>query len=206
MSPLSGDTHGQHKSSDALLRQVATACERAGIVIRAFSEQDYANLPAFNWDVTNYEECAAVQLIDQSVSLLHVTSVLENGTLVYRAKTLFPSPRSGMDSPDYHGDAFSVSFGRDAAEPWRGDSKTALEELIAEVLSKHAALSDQLIAADHRNVNAWLEDSKPVQYMSVNTAKRYSSPTAVVDFVSISNTLAGIIQADLGLVWKVFSS
>ena len=201
----SADAHGSHKSSDALSKQVATTCERAGFVVRAFSEQDYAELPAFNWDLTHYEECAAVHLIDQSVSLLHVASVLENGTLVYRAKTLFPSPASVMDSPDYHGDAFSVSFGSDAGEPWKGDTKTALEELVAEVLSKHSALTDQLVVADHRNVNAWLEDSKPVRYISVNTGKRYSSATAAVDLVSISNTLAGIIQADSGLVWKISS-
>ena len=202
MSPLSGDAHGSHKNSDALLEQVVTACERAGILVRAFSKQDYAELPAFNWDVTDYEECAAVHLINQSVSLLHVASTRENETLLYRAKTLFPSPASVMDSPDYHGDAFSVSFGRDAGEPWKSDSKTALEELIAEVLSKHSALSEQLAEADHRNVNAWLEDSKPVRYMSVNTGKRYSSAMAVVDLISISNTLAEIIQADPGLVWK----
>ena len=205
MSPLSGKAHGRHKSSDALVQAIVTACERAGIAVRAFSKMDYAGLPAFNWDVTDYEECAAVHLIDQAVSLLHVASVLEDGTLVYRAKTLFPSPASVMDSPDYHSDAFSVSFGRDAGEPWKGDNKSALEDLIAEALSEHSTLSGQLGAADHRNVNAWLEDSKPVRYMSVNTGKRYFSPTAVVDLVSISNTLAGIIQADSGLVWKVAS-
>jgi len=205
MSPLFSDTHGQHKSSDALAGLIARSCERAGITVRAFSEQDYAELPPFNWDVTDHEECAALHLIDQAVSILHVVSVLENGTLFYRVKTLFPSPASVMESPDYHGDAFSVSFGRDAGERWKGDSKTALEELIAEVLTKHSSLTDGMLAADHRNVNAWLTDSKPVSYMAVNTGKRYSAAAEVVDFVSISNTLARRIQADPGLVWKVSS-
>ena len=102
MNPLSSDAHGQHKSSDALAGLIATSCERAGITIRAFSEQDYAELPPFNWDVTDHEECAALHLIDQAVSILHVASVLHNGSLVYRAKTLFPSPASIIESPDYH--------------------------------------------------------------------------------------------------------
>lgn len=206
MSPLSSDAHGQHRSSDVLAGLIATSCERAGITVRAFSEQDYAELPPFNWDVTDHEECAALHLIDQAVSILHVASVLDNGSLVYRVKTLFPSPASIMESPDYHhGGAFSVSFGHDAEAGWSSDSKTKLEEFIAELLISNSALTDLFLTAGHSNVNVWLEDSKPVSYMSVNTGKRYSSADAVGDFVTISSELAGKLQADPGLVWKVSS-
>ena len=98
-----------------------------------------------------------------------------------------------------------MSFGGDAGAGWNSDSKTKLEELIAEVLTSNSALTDLLLTAGHSNVNAWLEDSKPVSYMSVNTGKRYSSADAVVDFVTISSELAGKLQADPGLVWKISS-
>jgi len=205
MSRKSSDPGEQHKSSDALAVLIVAACERDDITCRAFSVQDYAVLPPFNWDISAHEECAAVHLIDQTVCILHVASVRDNDSLVYRAKTLFPSPASVLESPDYHGGAFSVSFGGDAGGHWKSDCKTELGQAVAEVLTKDCTLTDLLLSAGHSNVNAWLEDSKPVSYIAVNTGKRYSSATEVVDFVSVSKEIAGRIQAGPGLVWKVSS-
>ena len=77
--------------------------------------------------------------------------------------------------------------------------------MIAEILTKDSTITNLLLNAGHFNVNAWLEDSKPVTYLVVNTAKRYSSATEAVDFVSISHEIARRIRADAGLVWKLSS-
>ena len=82
MSGRSNDHSEQHNASDALARLVVAACEQETITGRAFSVEDYAALPPFNWDVRAHEECAALHLIDQAVNILHVVSTLENGTLV----------------------------------------------------------------------------------------------------------------------------
>ena len=92
MCPAFGDAPGRHNRSDTLADVIQAACERAGHRVGAFSDRDYTELPAFNWDVTDHEECAALHLIDHAVNILHVASVYEDGAMVYRAKTLFLAP------------------------------------------------------------------------------------------------------------------
>ena len=105
---MKSESRKRHKASDALAQLIVTACQREAIKARAFSLQDYALLPAFNWDVSSHEECAALHLIDEAVSILHVVSVLNNSSVVYRAKTLIASP----SILEFRDDAapFSVSF------------------------------------------------------------------------------------------------
>ena len=141
MIPPSSKAHGHHKSSDPLSRVIATACDQAGIIVSRFSDQDYATLPPFNWDVTDHEECAALHVIGQAVSILHVAAVFDDGQLVYRAKSLVPAPTSIVESPDYElGEAFSMSFGVDAGNRWKSDCATGLGDFIGHVLSKDSPL------------------------------------------------------------------
>ena len=93
----------------------------------------------------------------------------------------------------------------DAGGSWESDCNTDLEKAIAEVFSNDSTVTSLLLTSGHVNVNAWLEDSKPVSYLAVNTAKRYSSATEAVDFIGVGNEIARRIQAGPGLVWKLSS-
>ena len=194
------DSNHQHKNSDALARRIVTACECETVRVQEFSEQDYGLLPPFNWDVSDHEECAAFHLMDQAITILHVASVFDGTSLAYRAKILFPATTSVLQSPDYDGNAFSVSFRCDVEGSWTSDSASELEKSIAEVLSKNTALTSLLVSSGHHNVNLWLEDFKPISYMAVNTGKRYFSATETIDFIKVCNDIAGIIRARPGLV------
>ena len=98
-----------------------------------FSEKDYALLPPFNWDTKDYQECAALHLADRAITIMHVVSVLDNNSLVYRAKALFPSPRSILESPDYHDrDTFSMTFRDASGGIWKSDCDSQLESTIAD--------------------------------------------------------------------------
>lgn len=134
--------HG-HNSSDELAGLMVAACEQSSIGSRKFSEKDYALLPPFNWDIKDYQECAALHLVDRAITILHVVSVLDNNSLVYRAKALFPSPRSILESPDYHDrDAFSVTFRDAGGGIWKSDCDSQLESTIADIWSKTNQISD----------------------------------------------------------------
>ena len=194
MSWFSKDHRKRHKASDALAQHIVTACQGEGIKVRAFSPQDYALLPAFNWDVSSHEECAALHLIDEAVSILHVVLVVSDSTLVYRAKTLIPSP-SILEFRDDDTAPFSVSFVEDAGGSWRNDCETGLAKTVARVFSNDSTLTDVLLSAGHPNVNAWLEAFDPVSYMAINTGKRYSSAEESVSFIRVSNEIANRIQA-----------
>ncbi len=185
----------RHNASNSLTQFAARACQREAIKVRPFEIADYALLPAFNWDVTSCEEFAALHRIDEDVSLLHVAVVLETSSLVYRVKTLFPTPPSILESRDDVMGAFSVSFLQDAKGCWKSDCQTELGKIISSFLSKDLALTSMLVSSGHSNVNAWLESIEPVSYMAVNTGMRYSSVSDTTDFIRLSSVIANRIRA-----------
>ena len=193
MTWFSKDHAKRHKASDALAQRIMTACQHEAIQARAFSIQDYALLPAFNWDVSAHEESAAIHVISEPVSILHVVSVLNDSSLVYRAKTLIASP-SILDFRDDDWRAFSVSFAEVDGGSWKSDCDTGLAKVVAKVFSKDATLTNVLFSSGHSNVNVWLESFDPVTYMAINTEKRYSSAEKSVDFVKACREIANRIQ------------
>ena len=193
MSWFSKNHAKSHKAHDALAQRIVTACQREAIQTRTFSVEDYALLPAFNWDVSSHEESAAIHVVGEPVSILHVVSVLNDNSLVYRAKTLIASP-SILEFRDDDWRGFSVSFVEADGGSWQSDCNTGLAKVVAKVFSKDSYLTNVLFSSGHSNVNIWLESFDPVTYMAINTGKRYSSAEASVDFVKACREIANRIQ------------
>jgi len=166
------------------------------------TDDQYAQLEPFDWDIDEHLGEASVKLHSQDVDILHVVTLASkekhySAEVIYRAKLLLECPKNLLEDLEHRDDPFSISFkakkkglfglGGVVGLVWGSDDGTQLEHSLADVLNEDMALQNTLMSSGYTNVNAWLQEDS---YMAINTSKSYAQAQEIVEFLNIANIVA----------------